>query len=85
MHEDTWIVSMCALRYAIGRRTYVTEVVSSFIIDHLEYFHKIELDKIVEEVEEALATQDCGDQCDIINWIALASKARLELEKREKV
>ena len=84
MHEDTWLVNMCAIRYALRRRTYISEVVASYTIDHIPLYHDVEVEKIIDEVQEELRECDCGDVCDRASWMDLVSACYKELEMRGK-
>jgi len=66
-------IYVCAVRYALGRQTYITGVVS-------DYLQKQELSTsckcvIARDIEEC---KDYGDDCDKEDWIRLLNKLKNE-------
>ena len=51
---DEQIILFCAFRYALGRRTYVSGVVSERLISLNESLSQNEKDKYIREIKEAI-------------------------------
>lgn len=80
MIQDFDLILICALRYALGRRTYITQVVADSIITQIPNLGFNSLKIMIRDID---STQNLGDQCDIDNWIKLKSMLKLEIQKRE--
>lgn len=52
--RDYGIIVSCALRYALPRHTYITELVSSYIIENLEQITKLDLKIMIRDIEYEL-------------------------------
>jgi hypothetical protein len=65
---DDQIILFCAFRYALGRRTYVSGVVSERLISLNDSLSQIEKDKYISEIKEAIEEGSAGDDCDIKQW-----------------
>lgn len=65
---DDQIILFCAFRYALGRRTYVSGVVSDRLISLNESLSQNEKDKYIREIKEAIDENSAGDDCDIKQW-----------------
>lgn len=70
-------VLICALRYALGRRSYIVGIVTRYIISELPKlsmkFKKI----MIDDIEQALYY---GDDCDKDDWMRLLDKSKGENE-----
>lgn len=80
MIQDLDLILICALRYALGRRTYITSVVSNSIIDQIPNLGSKSLKVMIRDID---SIHNLGDQCDIDNWTKLKSMLELEIQKRE--
>ena len=80
MIQDFGLILVCALRYALGRRTYITSVVANTIIQQIPNIGTRDLKVMIKDID---STPNLGDQCDIDNWIKLKSMLKLEIQKRE--
>ena len=62
----------CAVRYCIGRRTYMPGLVTDWIMEHC---HGILTDKtsgvMKQDIDEARTKPygDLGDSCDVVTWL----------------
>jgi len=86
MASDKELIVLCALRYALGRRTYVVSTVA-------EYIAKIKnpsdwlIDQVITEIDRQEKDKfgnlnPLGDDCDVVVWNSLRDKMK---EKKEKV
>ena len=61
----------CAVRYCIGRRTYMPGLVTDWIRKHC---HGIltgkTLDVMRRDIDEAAAWDGLGDSCDVVTWMS---------------
>lgn len=71
---DFALVVGSALRYGLGRRTYITGAISEFIINNIEL---IPDDQKLVMIRDIKKQEDYGDDCDEENWMKLLA----ELEK----
>ncbi len=63
--QDIWI---CALRYALGRRTYITGVVADFILSRSGELTPRVISVMIRDIEEC---EDYGADCDKKSWMKL--------------
>lgn len=68
MDLDNRITLDCAFRYALGRKTYVTESVSNVIIDCWDALPFSQRERIVAEIKKAIEDDRIGMECDRISW-----------------
>ena len=68
--ELVWI---CAVRYALGRRTYVTSCVSNFMIESIPEMSEKTKSIMIRDIEEC---NDLGMDCDRKNWNNLLKKLK---------
>ena len=68
--EDLSAMLVCAVRYALGRRTYIVDWVCEFIRNNTNLL--IEKDKkvIIRDIEQQ-EEYGYGDKCDEEDWLAL--------------
>lgn len=71
---DFALVVGSALRYGLGRRTYITGAISEFIINNIELIPAGQKLVMIRDIKEQ---EDYGDDCDEENWMKLLT----ELEK----
>lgn len=69
----------CAVRYALGRRSYMPYLVTSFILPLVPRLS----DKTLWCLDKDIGgTENIGDVCDEECWMQLLSAVRAELERR---
>ena len=68
MNRDESAVYLCALRYALGRRTYITSIISEQLIDKWESITETDRLLILAEINRAIYINEAGDDCDVENW-----------------
>ena len=65
--KDLELIYICALRYALGRKTYVTGVVADYIRARKTLSKKC-VDAMIRDIEEQ---EDYGMDCDKESWMRL--------------
>ena len=64
-------IYLCALRYGLGRRTYITGVISDYLlVQELSDACKNNMIRSIEECE------DYGHDCDKVSWMRLLNKLK---------
>jgi hypothetical protein len=71
---DLMDLCVCACRYALGRRTYITSVIADIIDKYAESIDTMSLNLMNEEIQHAIIHEQAGDQCDIDNWTDLSHR-----------
>ncbi len=64
--QTIWI---CSLRYSLGRRTYITGVVSDFITDKIDELTPKTKSVMIRDIESC-------DDCDKESWMKLLNKLK---------
>ena len=88
--NDFGDIMILALRYAIGRRTYVTSEVPEFIMQNAEQINERICAVMLRDIDEYLQDRDKGlikdDECDYQSWTKLAEYlVNLAQEKGYKI
>ena len=72
-----WIV-LCAMRYAIGRRTYMTGLVADYIKENCLYVNAQDRSNMLRDLTEEIVHVEAnpsmkwlGDACDVAAWMEL--------------
>lgn len=73
-HES---VLICALRYALGRRSYMVGIVTRYIISELPKLSNKCKKIMITDIEQA---SYYGDACDKEDWMRLLEKLKGETE-----
>lgn len=66
--EDYGLIVGCALRYALGRRTYITGIVSEYIERNLDNLDERTIAVMIRDIHEAEHDKMLGDKCDASAW-----------------
>lgn len=80
---DKEITILCALRYALGRKTYVVSAVINTIINDWRYLSQNSQSVIMEEITEAIEKNLAGNEADITDWKRITSYLTIK-EEEEK-
>lgn len=90
LNEKLETMLICAERYALGRRTYITGMTADYLIGLLPDFTQNTLTVILRDLAEARAAErrctdyrPFGDACDRAEWMKLAAAIGGELERRK--
>ena len=72
--RDLKDIVCCSIRYALGRKTYITSLVSDYIINHPELIDERVKDVMLKDIEEYLDSRNIyykDDECDYRSWLRL--------------
>lgn len=78
--RDLETIFLCAIRYAMGRRTYMPSLVCDYITRLLPMVSNQFLRLIMQEYNTYQG--DYGDQCDYQTWMKFKEDVKKELEVR---
>lgn len=81
--EDFGMIINCAVRYALGRRTYVVAAVADYITPLFPYLSSRALWNIQKDIKGAYSLGD--DNIDRPVWIGMLYNVQAELNKRENI
>lgn len=85
--DDDFQLMMCsALRYALGRHTYMVQATAEYLADKLVYFSRKTLDVMLEDIKRYFTgTVPLGYEhdCDIASWTDLNDRLSDEIKKRK--
>lgn len=73
----------CAVRYALGRRTYAVSVVCDYVLRNISLLDKQTLMVMRRDIDEHDARHDLGDECDIRCWVSVYEAIALEMKRRK--
>jgi len=78
---DFAAILICAIRYSLGRRTYMPSTVTHFIMSHCkDMLSKKDLYVMIEDVERC---KNYGEKCDEDTWMEFLSWLNTEYLKRQ--
>ena len=83
-HDDDFgAICNCAVRYAVGRRTYMPSLVIDFITPHLGELSDQTLWCFQRDLEERKNDFfDFGDEFDKANWMSFLDAVNKEIKRR---
>lgn len=70
----------CAIRYCIGRRTYMPDLVTSYIRPLLPYLSRKTVQVMWNDIR---AAKNYGDPCDEVLWMNFLQDLVAELDRRD--
>lgn len=79
--EEFGMIVTCAIRYAIGRMTYMPSIVCEFTLRNLSMLDDKTIDIIIRDIMETLERSQ-GKLADSELWLNLKAKAEEEMTKR---
>lgn len=79
--EDFNVLCTCAVRYALGRRTYMPSLVIQAIVPWLQMLKTGTLTVMDKDIADARSLGD--DAIDRPLWLAFKSRVQIELERRK--
>lgn len=65
------LIYLCAVRYGLGRRTYITGVISDFMINKYYDLTPKCISIMIRDIEDAQKEDRLGDDCDKKEWLKL--------------
>lgn len=80
--DDFGLVLNCAVRYALGRRTYVTSSIPSFIAPLLPYINDRTLYVLDQDITDQKYYGGYGEECDRVSWMQFHEKVKAEEKYR---
>lgn len=80
--EDFSEMMVSAVRYALGRKTYIVSDTVRYIIPLLICLSDKAICCMERDIREGFATNNVGDVCDATEWDKLVQKLRIEIGKR---
>ena len=81
LHDDDFgAVLNCAIRYCIGRRTYMPDLVTSYIRPLLPYLNRKTVQVMWNDIR---AAKNYGDRCDEATWMNFLEDLVAELDRRD--
>ena len=82
--DDFFTIIICAIRYALGRRTYMPSLVCGFAKQYIKQIPTKDLYVIIRDIKEhgsrSYGAEAYGDECDFKTWMDF-----LELVKTEYI
>lgn len=84
-NDDFGAVCNCAVRYCLGRRTYMPKLVQDFIYPYLKFLTDKTLAVFVRDIENCVKQNlSLGNSYDRENWLNFCTVVKQELERRER-
>lgn len=80
--NDFGCILCAAVRYSLGRRTYMPGLVTDFIKPLLPYLNDNALNNMRREVSEF---GEYGDDCDVQTWMDFLDDVKEEIKKRGEI
>ena len=81
-HGDFGLVLNCAVRYAIGRRTYVPSSIIAFIMPILSKLDDRTIHCFDQDIVDAKYSGGYGDECDERDWMNFHEAVKAEKLRR---
>lgn len=86
--DDLWIMLLCALRYSMGRSSYITGLAADLYRRYRHRLTKPQREQVAREIEEELRlaeslSRTLGDKVDHDIWARLAAEIREQEGKHE--
>ena len=83
--SDFSLTILCAFRYALGRMTYVTDVIPEFIENNIDDILTKDINIMIKEIDEHRQWErGLGMECDERNWLRLREFLCNELARRNE-
>lgn len=81
--EQFGILSICALRYCHGRRTYMPSLVQRIVGSRLKELSDKDIKVMVDDCQYQRTMNLYGDECDKVDWLKWEQKVTEELKRRK--
>lgn len=86
LDEDFFTIIICAIRYALCRRTYVPSLVCGFAKQYIQQMPTKDLYVIIRDIKEhgsrSYGAEAYGDECDLITWMNFLEAVETEYKSR---
>jgi hypothetical protein len=66
--DDVNILIPCAIRYALGRMSYITGMISYIAINNIKKLHQNMRESIIKEITYAIDMNIAGADIDVYEW-----------------
>ena len=80
--EHISILSACAVRYGLGRSTYITSMISEAVISIKDILLDRDINNIIKDIDRAERDCNLGDLCDSDAWFELRRVLKNEMARR---
>lgn len=78
--DDLGSIFICAVRYCIGRATYMPHLVADFITPYIPHLNNRTLSVMIRDIQEA---PSYGMDCDQKMWMTFLQKLQQEADRRK--
>lgn len=82
--SDSSMMILSAVRYALGRRTYVVNWTCEFVANNLHLLLPKDVKIIIRDIKEQERDYSLGDKCDVNDWKRLLIILENHLKEVEK-
>lgn len=82
--EQFGILSICALRYCHGRRTYMPSLVQRIVGTHLSELSDKDIGVMMEDCQYQRRFNLYGDNCDKVDWLKWEERVIAESRRRKE-
>lgn len=71
----------CAIRYSLGRQTYISSIVQNYIIQNIDRIDSLSIETMISDIEKAPSLGD--ERIDKPCWISFKHTLKNELKLRK--
>ena len=82
--EQFGLLSICALRYCHGRRTYMPLLVQRIVGTHLSELSDKYIEVMMDDCQFQRRFNLYGDDCDKVDWLKWEEKVNAESRRRKE-
>lgn len=82
--EQFGILSICAIRYCHGRRTYMPSLVQRIVGTHLSELSDKDIGVMVDDCQFQRRFDLYGDDCDKVDWLKWEERVIAESKRRKE-
>jgi hypothetical protein len=87
-HKPEWgrsnLMVLAAFRYCLGRRTYIVSDCVEWLLEWWDDIDETTQEFIVKEIQDAIAREAAGDECDVRCWHTIVRCYTMARERSEK-
>lgn len=69
--DNDRLMLICALRYSLGRKTYITSVAVDWVKEYHHLMSNRDKELFIKDIDYHIETDSAGDSVDIDNWLAI--------------
>lgn len=86
LDDDLFTIIICAIRYALGRRTYMSSLVCGYAKQYIKQIPTKDLYVISRDIREhgsrSFGAEAYGDECDLKTWMNFLEVVETEYKSR---